>query len=140
MPPIVPIPIITVNYIIEYKDSKICGQGLLPQAEVQVSIRTRSSALEVMEKAADIDPAYRFTVTYFTDKRGYITDAINGTTNNPAKNCSWDFVVGLPNGMQEYPDVSVSNYIIPGQGYTVLMWFQNAALRPNSSGVMVSIS
>ena len=46
------------------------------------------SVLRIMEVAADMDPSYKFLVTYWGKIIGYTIDAINGTANNPL--CVWE--------------------------------------------------
>ena len=126
--------------MIEYNDEETCGRGLLPSHVVQVNIPILESALQVMEKAADLDDSYRFKVTYFTVIRAYAVDGINVTENNPDTNCSWYFVVGKPDGSQMDPELPVSRYVIPGEGYTVIMRYQNedSPLLGTDSGAVVS--
>lgn len=70
---------VTAKYRIEYKEG--CGNGPAPP-EIQVTIPTQGSAMQVMEVATDTNSTYGFTVSYITNLQGYTPDIINNTANN----------------------------------------------------------
>ena len=91
-------------------------------------------AQHVMEKAVTVyGKAYQFTATYFGSSLGYFIDKINGTGSLPAKSCFWLFYFRRPDGMEIPSPVGVTNYIIPGNGYTIVLRFEQSG-RHGGSG------
>jgi hypothetical protein len=86
-----------------------------------VLVETGATAFDVMIAAADASGDYDFTTSYFGDS-GFFIDAVNGTAN--ASPCFWFFyyqISGLPETLSP---LGVSNVVIPGSGFTVILRFQ----------------
>lgn len=109
---------LSVTYNVEYLAS--CSAAPSP-GPIDVSyLPLESTALTVMENAV-FNPAYKFKATYCGTNKGFFIDAINGTDNMPGSLCYWNFLVMTPTGAVTVPGVGVSNYIVPDQGYTIIM-------------------
>ena len=118
---------VMVSYVIDYQNQDVCGPGLVAPPQVDVKIPIQGSAQQVLEKSVDYGREYRFTATFFNHKLGYFVDAINGTSGNVKTNCFWLFYIRLPKKPKEFlPNVGVSNYVIPADGFTVIMRYQIA--------------
>lgn len=122
---------IEVNYELQFPVES-CSDKVPPTAVV-VNVGVGSPALAVLEGASNISRDYRFTATYFNTTLGYFIDTINGTTSECP--CFWFFYVQEPGGQPELADVGVSNYIIPGSGYSVMFRYESSGAKANLATV-----
>ena len=110
----VPIP---VDYKIEHPDTQ-CTNAT-PPFPATITVEPNSNALRVMERAVNIGPTYRFKVR---DTLGYSIGEINGVaSNNP---CFWFFYIEDPDGNIFRSSLGVSNFFIPGPGYSIIWCFE----------------
>ena len=113
----VPIP---VDYKIEHPDPQ-CTTATAP-FPATITVEPNSNALRVMERAVNIGPTYRFKATYFGDTLGYFIDEINGVAAN--NTCFWFFYIENPDGDIFRSSLGVSNFFIPGRGYSIIWRFE----------------
>lgn len=120
---------LTVTYITEYEDE--CNNGTkLVSRPLQVVISKGETALHVLENAmlSVNDSQYQFTSTYFK-QLGYHVHTINGTSDTFGIEdvpCYWSFLIKQPTSSERVaPEVGVAHYFIPGDNYTVIMWYNN---------------
>ena len=119
-PPCMSTQEISVNYEIQYPDAQ-CSTATPPDA-VNGAVNANSSVLRLMERAADLSTAYRFTATYFGSTLGYFIDTINGTqSNNP---CFWFIYIRLSTGEEFLSPLGVSNYIISASGHSIIWRYE----------------
>ena len=114
---------VTVSYTVRYQEGS-CGNDSIPAIpSIDVTIPCGGTALRLMEKAADVDPRYRFTVTYFGGL-GYFTNAINMipyTINPPAsESCYWQFLIETPDGELLRSNFGVSSFTFNSDGYGMI--------------------
>ena len=113
---------VAVTYKIEFSDP-FCSNKTAPPS-VWVKVKRKSTALDVMEQAVDqFGAPYRFSATYFGTPLGYFIDSINGTASNLEDSCFWFFFVGTPDGKEFLSPVGVSNFRVPGKGYSIIWRF-----------------
>ena len=75
-----------------------------------------------MIAAADRNRDYNFQTTYFGDS-GFFIDAINGTANqNP---CFWFFDYIIPGLPVQRSQFGVSNVVVPGDRFSIILSFMN---------------
>lgn len=123
-------PPLNVKYQIEY--SSECSQRPNPALVTVYGLASGSSALDVMEGAvtASLSPKpYEFVATDCAPATGYFIDAIDSTENNdyPGSLCYWTFYTKHNEEVAIKQEISVSRYIIPGDGYTVIMRYTKAS-------------
>ena len=122
-------PPLNVQYQIEY--SPECSQRPNPALITVYGLASQSSALDVMEGAvtASLSPKpYEFVATDCAPATGYFINTIDSTVNDdyPGSLCYWTFYTKYE-GTTTKKDISVSKYIIPGDGYTVIMKYTKAS-------------
>ena len=120
---------LNVHYQIEH--SPECSQRPNQTLITVHGLASGSSALDVMEGAvtASLSPKpYEFVATNCAPATGYFIDAIGSTVNDdyPVSLCYWTFFIKY-DGVTTKQDISVSKYIIPGDGYTVIMKYTKAS-------------
>lgn len=71
-----------------------------------------------MIQAADRNRFYNFKTTYFGDS-GFFVDAINGTASQDP--CYWFFDYIIPGLSVQRSQFGVSNVIVPGDGFTIIL-------------------
>lgn len=77
-----------------------------------------------MEQAVtNFGAPFRFSATYFGARLGYFINAINGTESDPFESCFWFFFIRRPRGTEFLSPVGVSNFQIPGNGYSIIWRF-----------------
>ena len=109
---------IQVNYEIQYP----LDPAKPPPAPVVVTVATGSPALDVMEKAVDLNKDYRFTATYYGTTLGFEIDTIYGIESKDPY--YWFFYIQKPGCQPELAPTGVSNYNIPGADYSVIFRYQ----------------
>ena len=111
-----------MKYKIEFSDP-FCSNNTAPPP-VWVKVKRQSTALDVMEQAVDTFGApYRFSATYFGAPLGYFIDSINGTASDLGSSCFWFFFIRKPSGKEFLSPVGVSNFRVPGRGYSIIWRF-----------------
>ena len=78
--------------------------------------------MTIMERAVDVDRAYRFSATYFGSELGYFIDKLNGTAS--AGSCFWKVCVKAADGTVQVANVGVSSLII-GNKETLQMKYES---------------
>lgn len=110
---------VAVTYKIEYENTMCSNATALPT--VWVKVKRGSTALNVMEQAVtNFGTPYRFSATYFGAKLGYFVNTINGTESDSLESCFWFFFVRNPWGREFQSTVGVSNFRVPGNGYSII--------------------
>ena len=101
----------------------------IPNQPVTIEVPGSVTAIEVMEKACSVQPAYyKFTATYST--YGFFINAINGipcaVIQSPPSKCFWGFFIKHPDGTVTASEVGVSSYEFDTDGYGMIMCFTNS--------------
>ena len=107
-----------VEYSIDYS----CGDHTIPMKSVSMDVPAGSSALQVMEKAANSDKEIQFTAKYYDDDNvlGFDIETINGIPKL-ASECCWEFLIQFPDGSKKPSRHGVSNYYFDTDGYGMIM-------------------
>ena len=96
----------SIGYEILYED-ETCSNNTAPPA-ISLPLKQRNIlAMTIMERAVDVDRAYRFSATYFGSELGYFIDKINGTAS--AGTCYWKVCIKAIDGTVQVANVGVSN-------------------------------
>ena len=109
-----------MDYRIEHPKPE-CTNAI-PPFPATITVEPNSNALRVMERAVNIGPTYRFKATYFGDTLGYSIDEINGVAGS--NSCFWSFYIEYPDGNILQSSLGVSNFFIPGPGYSIIQRFE----------------
>ena len=109
-----------VEYRLEFPNPN-CSPANTPPDPTIVIVETGATVFDVMIAAADVDNSYDFTTSYFGDS-GFFIDAVNGTAN--AAPCFWFFFYQIPGLPVTLSQLGVSNVVVPGSGFTVILRYQ----------------
>ena len=118
-----------VNYNLTFPD-RSCPATNTPPGLITVIVETGSTALDVMIAAADKDSSYNFKSTYYGNS-GYFIDAVNGTENKDP--CYWFFYYIIPGLSPQRSQFGVSNVVVPGNGFTVILSYMSYSPSENES-------
>ena len=91
---------------------------------VTVTVPIKSRALIVMQEAASMNSDLRFSATYFGSELGYFIEKLNGTNSDLGKSCFWFIYIRDPKGNEFLSPLGVSNYVLRGNGYSIVWRFQ----------------
>ena len=109
-----------VLYRLEFPDSA-CPPTNTPPAQLGLLVETGTTAFDVMIAGADKNRSYNFKSTYLRDS-GFVIDAVNGTPRT--SECSWVFYYQFPLRQPIKSQLGVSNVVIPGHGFKVILRYQ----------------
>lgn len=120
-----------VIYKVEFPKTSNCtasSGGVTKNAYVQ--LETGGTALDVMIAAADRDRSFNFKSSYFGNS-GYFIDSIAGiASSNP---CYWFFYYKIPGLPETKSSLGVSNVVIPGNGWRIIMRYEEFKPDPGHS-------
>ena len=86
-------------------------------------VESDATAFDVMIAAAESDNSYDFRTSFFGEI-GFFIEAVNGTANMGA--CFWYFYYQIPGRPVTLSDLGVSNVVVPGSGFTVILRYRGA--------------
>ena len=86
-------------------------------------VETGATAFDVMIAAADSYNSYDFQTTYFGNT-GFFVNAVNGTAS--VGSCFWFFYYQFPGLPVTLSQLGVSNVVVPGNGFTVILRYRGA--------------
>ena len=120
-----------VKYRVEFPTNTNCtaSSGELTK-KANVKIETGETALDVMIAAADKDSNFNFKSTYFGNS-GYFIDSIAGIASSDP--CYWFFYYIIPGLPETKSSLGVSNVVIPGSGWTIIMRYEEFLPDPGHS-------
>ena len=122
-----------VKYLVQFPDA-ICPQQGANLPPSLARIETGGTALDVMIAAADRKSALNFKSTYFGNN-GYFITQIGDTANNASigTGCFWSFYYKIPGLAETRSSLGVSNVVIPGDGWSVIMRYEQFQHSAKSS-------
>ena len=113
-----------VKYRVEFSPYPMCtasSGGMTNNATAKVIIETGGTALDVMIAAADKDRNFNFKSSYFGNS-GYSIDSLAGIASSDP--CYWFFYYKIPGLQETKSSLGVSNVVIPGSGWTVILRYE----------------
>lgn len=113
---------IEITVGIEYNNED-CGTNYSAPRKLNLTLPSGSTAIDVMEGAANISRSYRFGVT-FLGEMGYRIDVINGTQSN--ETCQWHLYIGVLN---ETGTLSQLHYILPDNVTNAVLHYTTIQVR-----------
>ena len=117
----------TVDYRLEFPNAS-CPPTTPPPAPIRLIVETGSTAFDAMIAAADRNRAYNFKTSYFGDS-GFFIDSVSGTAST--SKCFWFFFYTIPGVQQPIPSqLGVSNVVVPGDGFGVILSYQSLSGSP----------
>ena len=122
-----------VRYRVEFSENTMCtasSGGTTNNATANVIIEPGGTALDVMTTAADKFSYFNFKSTYFGNS-GYFIDTIAGIASSDP--CYWFFYYKIPGLPETKSSLGVSNVVIPGSGWTIIMRYENFLPDPGHS-------
>lgn len=119
---------ISTTYIIEHPDP-VCTSDTSPSQLTVINTPSGSTAMDVMEEAVrENGLSYQFSTEYILSRTmgsepryGHVVRQIGDVAEN--NSCYWATLVTSPSGEESPVSVPVSEFVLPGDGYTLTLRF-----------------
>lgn len=114
-----------MGYRIEYSEPQNGTCGGTNPAPLSITASDFSTALDIMEMAANEGMEYEFSASFF-GVLGYLIDGVNGVQTEAP--CSWTFYIRA-GSIEIVPDIAVSDYV-PGNNFEVILRYEQVMDTP----------